>query len=299
MITIGSRAMQFHNILPVGREVIDWDFICTSSEFRKWTRNNKKSIKSCAPVSDSSYHVRFFDGMNYEFEIAWEGTSAGDLLNSFEGEYLTPPWQLAMKLSHRYLKNSPHFLKTMRDIQHLRTVCELDELQQEWLKKREIETYIYNHPRLDVDKEAFFKDDGIRYVYDHDSIHLAIALIPDYVYKDQPHRPAYTFYMQEGSEVMTSKEKFFELPEEFRLFGVYEETCVLALERSQIPYDFKPDARKSFEKALMKVCTSITSGWFREYAWENYDKVIGLYNSLGGDYVERFNLNQKMLKPFK
>jgi hypothetical protein len=35
----------------------------------------------------------------------------------------------------------------------------------------------------------------------------------------------------------------------------------------------------------MKVCTSITSGWFREFAWENYDNVLDLYND---KYVEIF-----------
>lgn len=99
---------------------------------------------------------------------------------------------------------------------------------------------------------------------------------------------------------MTSKELFFAASERVRLCGVYEETCVLALERSQIPYDFKPDARWSFEMALMKVCTSITSGWFREYAWENYDKVLDLYDEMGeNNYIERFNTNKHLLKPHK
>jgi len=54
-----------------------------------------------------------------------------------------------------------------------------------------------------------------------------------------------------------------------------------------------------FEMALMKVCTSITSGWFREYAWENYQKVLDLYDSLGeDDYVKRFEQNAHLLKPF-
>ena len=112
--------------------------------------------------------------------------------------------------------------------------------------------------------------------------------------------PAYTKYMKDGAQVMTSKDKFFAANEFVRLLGVYEESCVLALERSQIPHDFKPSPRYSFELALMKVCTSITSGWFREYAWENYDKVLDLYNELGeDDYVQRFKRNQHLLKPFK
>ncbi|MGC7970057.1 DUF7275 domain-containing protein, partial [Salmonella enterica] len=66
-------------------------------------------------------------------------------------------------------------------------------------------------------------------------------------------RPAYTFYMKDGSEVMTSKEKFDSLPEELKLAGVYEETCVLALERHQIPNNFNPDPTGSFMYALEKV----------------------------------------------
>jgi hypothetical protein len=31
-------------------------------------------------------------------------------------------------------------------------------------------------------------------------------------------------------------------------------------------------------KALDKVCTSITSGWFREFAWQNYDEVVKIYH---------------------
>lgn len=291
MVIVGSRAMKFHNVLSEGREVNDWDFICTFSEFRKWTRENKLIILSCTPLSDNSYHVRLDSGMNYEFEIAWEGSSGDDLLNSVDGDYLSPSWQLAMKLSHRYLKNSPHFLKTMKDIQHLRNICELDDNQKEWLKKREIETYTYKHPRLDRDKEAFFNDDGIRYVYDHDSIHETIALLE---------KPAYTNYSIDGEEVLSSKDKFFSCPDWVRLNGVYEETCVLALERSQIPYDFSPEPRKSFEKALMKVCTSITSGWFREFSWENYDKVLALYIRLGeNDYIKRFNSNKHLLRAYK
>jgi len=47
------------------------------------------------------------------------------------------------------------------------------------------------------------------------------------------------------------------------------------------------------------VCTSITSGWFREYAWENYDRVLDLYNSLGDDYyIRRFVESQHLLKPY-
>ena len=70
---------------------------------------------------------------------------------------------------------------------------------------------------------------------------------------------------------------------------MYEEACVLALERSMIPFDFKPNPHKSFATALEKVATSITSGFFREYAYRNYHAVLNLYNASGRDqYVAKF-----------
>lgn len=63
---------------------------------------------------------------------------------------------------------------------------------------------------------------------------------------------------------------------------------MLALERSQIPHPGKWTPEKSFMFALEKVCTSITSGWWREYAWEHHEDAVSLYESARTDYVDRF-----------
>ena len=193
-------------------------------------------------------------------------------------------------MSHRFKKNNPFFRKTMQHIRFLRNKgIKLDAKLEEIMLLRQKETLSYNHPKLDVSKNTFFND--TIYTLDHDSIHRAVALAD---------RPAYTFYMKDGSEVMTSREKFEALPEAIKLAGVYEETCVLALERSQVPNNFQNvSSEHSFMMALEKVCTSITSGWFREYAWENYHKVVHMYKTLGvNDYIERFKKNQHMIRPF-
>ncbi len=339
MLLIGSRALVANYPELTGvRKTTDWDFICTIEQFTAWHKHHKANLQFAVPTQQGKYyHARDKDGMNYEFELAWPGTSAELFLKHYgllEKKW-TPeigpvpaigPDLLLIKLSHRYKRNSPHFHKTMTDIHWLRE--KLGEnyvayflglpLNTEIMKLREAESYTYAHPKLNVTSKDFFTGDGVNYVYDHDSIHLAVAL-DSYVQWGQPcpdgkvgclvahgkrvFSPAYTKYMKEGSEVMTSKAKFFSVPEQVRLYGVYEESCVLALERSQIPHGLGkeggPTARWSFEMALMKVCTSITSGWFREYAWENYQKVLDLYNELGeNDYIERFNKNQHLLKPY-
>lgn len=307
MLIIGSHAAIFNKIHN-GEEPRDTDVIGTFSELQSLIKELKKDalrethaagvgLQICAPIDASHWHIRDHNGWNYEFEIAWPGSS-GELLLKLEGNeegregFASKEACLALKLSHRFKKDSPHFLKTMRDVQAYKAagIVLTPELENLWLPQREAETYTYNHPKLDVSKGEFFSGDGVRYVYDHDTIHEAVSLF---------HEPAYKNYMQDGAQVMTDADKFFSCSTDIRLFGVYEEACVLALERSQIPFDFKPDPRYSFELALMKVCTSITSGWFRWYAWENYDKIIELYEELGeGDYVERFKRNKHLLRPF-
>ena len=316
MLVIGSQAMNHHfpDVVPN-----DTDIIGTMDEFRVWSRSfDKGDIVLCKPLSTTKMHVRTKSGWNYEFEIAGAGDTNERLLDRYSpggGHSLHAPLEvlLMLKLSHRYRRNSPHFLKTMRDIQKLRAAgVELDDWLKEVLAQREAETYTYAHPKLDVSKAAFFDGDGVPYIYDHDSLHLTVAMTestrrcagPSVVGKSVSYYetytiPAYTFYMADGAAVMTSKKKFFDMPERIRLYGVYEESCVLALERSQIPF---PEAspRKSFEYALMKVCTSITSGWFREFAWENYDKVLDIYEKEGEDgYLKRFNANKHLLKPYE
>jgi len=148
----------------------------------------------------------------------------------------------------------------------------------EWLKEREKETYNYSHPKLSVSKDEFFKkDDGqVVYIYDHDSIHIAMARFD---------KPAYEYFKPEGSQVLCDKKMFFDSPEEIKLASVIEEATVLALERSQIPYKGLVEPLWSFKMALFKVCTSITSGYWREYAYSVYDQVLALYDE---KYVEKF-----------
>jgi|ERR1041384_1953864 hypothetical protein len=215
------------------------------------------------------------DGMRYEIEIAWPDTTADELLTilarqalQFHDGGVIPPLDVlyTIKLSHRYLKDSPHFLKTRGDILAMRSMG-AKIFNQDWYRKRMAETYYYEHPDLTRDKAAFFVD---VYKYDHDSLHEAVAIYD---------RPAYTYYQREGAKgVLCSKQMFFdEVSEDIRIAGVVEEASVLALERSLVPHPGTWSEDKAFDFALMKVCTSITSGWFREFAWENYGKARRLF----------------------
>lgn len=297
MILIGSRALIENGVkLPnFNPDRSDWDYIATQEQWDEY----KLSYPGLTEVPVDSKNVQAFmdtDGIHHEGYITKKGDgNSDDMLMNMLGGYdnfiiASPSVCLAIKESHKYKKNTRNFIKTMTHIKVLRSLgYKADDSLTDFMKARQKESLNYGHPKLNVSKETFF-DDTI-YKYDHDSIHRAIAI---------DERPAYISYIVDGEEVLTSKEKFFAQPEIVRLLGVYEETCVLALERSQIPNDFRIPPEKSFAIALEKVCTSITSGWFREYAYENYSKILAIYKSLGkNDYVVRFKENFDMILPFK
>lgn len=294
MLVIGSHALKKFNsritpkdmdmmIIPANLDILIEQCMEDEENFQLHTR-----------TKDYCHYV--YRGEHCEFYIAHSNNSTEQILrycNAIGDRVFAPLEVLYMiKLSHRYLRNSPHFLKTRADIRNMEdmgaklTCPDLKRI----LALREKETYNYAHPILDQSKETFFQDE-VGYIYDHDTIHEAIAIMD---------APAYKEYMKDGAEVMVDKEKFFALSEIKQLLGVYEETCVLALERCLIPFDYQTRPKDAFVMALIKVCTSITSGWFREFAYQNFYKVISLYREFGeNDYVERFKNNQHVIKPFK
>jgi hypothetical protein len=285
MLLIGSRALIFNGI-SLDRKVIDWDFICTIAEYENFCNTHKKLIRANYPTNDDHMIVIFHDGDIFEFDIAWEGTSSEDILK-LPSEYhpticdKTPCCVanfeicLLLKLSHRYLKNSPFFHKTMHDIRVLRTHTKLSKEAKRILKKREKETYTYTHPKLNQSKNNFF-DASVSYTYQHDDIHRAIAI---------GSTPAYEYFKDDEAEVFCSKSKFFSTTEVIRLSACLEESYVLAIERSLVPFPDTLSPKNAFLKALEKICTSITSGWFREYCWEHYDQIVDHYDD---KYFEKF-----------
>jgi len=299
IVAIGSAAMRHYGI-DTGRPMLDLDVVGTYDDLMAWLKQ-QGPIRSCYPINEGkTILTRYQDGRIVEGEIAWEGTSSEQILqlthpdssNDQEIEHLSyadPDLLYAIKMSHRYKKNSVHFLKTMNDIHLLRSYGAMITIENEsFYKLRQKETYNYGHPKLNVTKDGFFTGDGVEYKYDHDSIHLSMMHLD---------RPAYEMYKIPGEEVLCSKELFEQLPHLYKLYGVLEESYVLALERSQIPFGTRVKAFDSFQMALQKVCTSITSGWFREFAWENYHEVMLNYDKT---YVDRFwaAVESGLVKPY-
>lgn len=296
MILIGSRALAIRAPQLLNRNPKDFDFICRESEAFDFLKSfdlsfKKEANKIIAEDSDSPCEFELIENRpsNQLFESLVKNDSK-TLSTSFG---LIPNVDLlfTLKASHKYLKNSPYFWKTVRDYHVLKNAgASILPEYQEFFKLRERETYSYPHPKLNVDKNTFFSHDQIDYVYDHDSIHEAVKCLD---------KPAYSYYMKDGAEVKSDKKKFFDSSTEIQLCGVAEECAVLALERSLIPYPGKLSPEQAIRFALSKVCSSITSGWFREYAYENIFSVLDFIK--GYKYWEKFQngLTTGVVKPFQ
>lgn len=291
MILIGSRALVLRAPHLLMRKPEDFDFVCTMPEFEAWLANNEDKLgeKKVYPENNHYASKMIIEGSsNCEFEIIQPDKSSGLLAELVKADKdtietnfgLVPSLDMlfTIKASHKYLRNSPHFWKTLADYHILkRAGARVRPEYEAFFKLRQKETYNYGHPKLNQSKDNFFADDNIKYVYDHDTIHQSVAMFDGI--------PAYTRYMKDGAEVQCDKAKFFACPREIQLAGVVEEAAVLAIERSLVPHPGVWTPKFAWRFALSKVCSSITSGWFREFAYENALDVLKLYPE---NYWEKF-----------
>ena len=285
LAVIGSTALNFW--FPQHSTPHDLDLVGPYDEVAEYAKKNGFADGQIHPTKGGDKIVYRGKTKILEADITWPGSSAEDLYNLISDDCKTQSGALLvphidvlylLKLSHRYLKNSPHFLKTMHDIKLMRRLGAKIRPEHEAFYRRRMEaTYNYKHPSLMQNKDSFFNGDGVQYVYDHDSIHEAVAA---------PLAPAYRLYAADGEEVLSSRKKFFAAPQELRIRGVREEAMVLALERSLIPFPGKMTPVQAYKFALMKVCTSITSGWFREFAWEHYDDALKIDVNYANKFFE-------------
>lgn len=102
-------------------------------------------------------------------------------------------------------------------------------------------------------------------IIEHDKIHELVALSKDGI-------PMYKHILINEEKAMCSKEKFNSLTVEQQLDDVREEAMVLALERFILP-QLIVHSQDAYIQALHKICTTVTKGWFRDFAIQHYETV--------------------------
>lgn len=129
-------------------------------------------------------------------------------------------------------------------------------------------------PKLkNVSKAQFFDDKVVKY-YDHDDIHQWFA---------HKEKPMYTYMQPDPSKVYCCPHLWGNFTHEEMLQCIMEECYVIASERHLIPKlkgSKLPtfEAPMAFKWALMRVCTTLCSGWFRQFAIDSYFDVLNNHN---------------------
>lgn len=190
---------------------------------------------------------------------------------------------------HRPIKFARHIM----ELQRLKSlVPSLTQEQEEILARRKKLTklvYGDKHPSLKMTNEEFF-DDYVDKTYVHDDLHEVVA------YGD---KPVYEKLKVDKSQAFCEAELWEKLSLTDKLNCVREECYVIGLERFIIPNFLlgKPhmSASFAFDKALEKVCTTLTSGWFREFAIDNWATIRG--NQV--DFLGKFLAAEPRLKRIK
>lgn len=145
--------------------------------------------------------------------------------------------------------------------------------------KQTKEKYPQKNPNLMQDKSDFFND-AVTKKYDHDYLHDLVA------YYD---KPLYSRMLKESNLAWCEKDKWNAFSEKDKLRCIAEETYVIAIERFMIPSNWKYPSKLAYMKALDKVCTTLTSNWFRDKAIDEYPAIVNLYDQ------QRFSMIQSKL----
>lgn len=126
----------------------------------------------------------------------------------------------------------------------------------------------YAQPSLLKPNEEFF-DDAVDKKFDHDWLHELVAFGDHPIYLDMK---------RDLSLAWCEKDLWDSFSQDKKLHCVAEETMVIAMERFLIPNDWKYSLFGAYYKALTKVCTTLSSGWFRDFSLDHHPEIMALYN---------------------
>jgi hypothetical protein len=285
MLVIGSEAMSAHGLTD--REPKDLDIISTKTEVAKFLRENGGEWQ-LKKKNEFVYNFVNSHGRSVEVFLATEGDSNSDYLNIAERDaitdgtfmYASPEILFSLKKSHiNFPTGLARFNKHIADYATLHNLVFGNDIYSRITKKRFDETEVIlgklRTPKLNEESEKFFKrsEAVVKYIFDHDSLHQAMA---------HGERPMYTYMLKEEGKAMCDKQKWDAFTHLEKCQTVLEEGYVIALERKIIPGMFGDGdmltTHEALQWSLMRICTNLCSGWFRQFAVDNYELIWRMRN---------------------
>lgn len=271
-ILIGSRALNYwYPDMKINFDT-DWDII------------SNRQIDFDDPIH---FKIEWHDAWllnNEEFERYTDKNYTLDILG--QKVYICNPVGLSIiKRSHlwrniKFDKHITHYHKYLK--KHSTHYDDIDKLLLKQRIRMTMEKYPQGNPNLMQSKEDFFNDAVVK-KYDHDYLHELFA------YHD---KPLYTRLLRQADLAWCDEDKWLSLSHEDKLRCAAEEVQVIATERFLIPNNWKCSSKLSYNKALGKLCTTLCSGWFRDFGIDYYPELINMYDKSRFDKVQSI-LNAK------
>lgn len=279
----------------------DIDILCTKKDAENY--KNKKEI-----VKDKYIIKEFFEGRDAEI-VACEYDSYKELLALAELEkwdtkeiygniYYLIPYEIYGILKRSHLNYFVHQKKTLHQYYAFCSHYNITDFS-EWLPPQYNKVYKHlcdeaaqrfaeSQKKINFNQtnEDFFKPSQFLRIYDHDSLHYAVA-------KDGT--PKFLKAKSDLNMADLDESIFFNLTKEERFLIIQEEAVVIGIERYMLknPTDTE---RSYFNKGLRKVCCELTKGWLQNYMLDNF---YAIANAPRWDWQSQFEANKDTIKKIK
>ena len=288
MLIVGSKALKFH-FPNFKREVKDIDIIGYSDDVNTLcdllSPIEIKKSKNTVLLKNITNKTDLFNTNNVEVLLADNSVSLRKYMQyDSVSLFASPEVLFSLKKSHIHfpIKFEKHIGDYSFLYGHFKGIDYLDDLTKINFKETEERLGKLKTPSLNKSVDKFFgqSTEFVKSYFIHDDIHRVMA---------HYEKPLYEKMVVEKTSALCDKKLWTIFPYEHKCQCVLEEAYVIALERKIIPMLFGGGrgytSDEAFDWALMRICTTLCSGWFREFATNNYFIIKKLYNK---NYVEKF-----------
>lgn len=228
-------------------------------------------------TGDEYIRSTIINGKKFEFLLADNQESLQQILST-ENYFNDEEIYLILKRGHLHIagRRQDNWEKHMLDYNILKKIVDKSNYDVNRLielhKKSTNERIKQRTPRLNGVSKSDFFDDNVEKFIDHDVIHEEVAY---------DSKPAYS-KMQKDDTVQCHKDLWLQMEFQERFQCVAEEAMVIAIERHLLPSEINNTLGKpafiAYKWALWRICTTLCSGWFREFAIENYYHVLNMFD---------------------
>lgn len=292
MIIVGSKAL-VHNYTYISRIPKDTDVIGFKSDAidlkEKLNPLEIKEGDDIITLINIQNKTDIYNTDNVEILLADNSNSLKGYLNYDSDKlYASPEVLFSLKKSHIHFPIK--FNKHIEDFIFLKDKLVLDSLSElTKIRFKETENRLgkLKTPSLNKSVKQFFNqsNDFVKSYFIHDDIHKAVSHYSDPLY----------LRMQENKEYAKCEKYLWEkFTYDEKCKCVLEEAYVIALERKILPSIFGNKkwftSDEAIKWSLMRICTTLCSGWFREFATNNYFNILSIVNNnYVVDFLQKYN----------